>query len=105
MTTSRSVVGETKIRATISASGFSSLTIPVTLVASSGDNQLTIAPSPTRPASLSIPSRRAAMTMGTGSGSSTPSLKPRTEKVSYSSVTFSPANAALRNATVSRTRA
>ena len=75
-----------------------------TVATSSADSQLRMAPSPSPPASRSMPSRKAATRIGTGSGGTTPSLKPRTENVSYSSVTFSPVRAWRRKRTMSRVR-
>ena len=81
----------------------------VTLVVSSTDSQLTTAPSASRPANRSMPSRKAATTMG-GAPSGIPpgalaSRNPATSKLSYDRVTFSPVNASRKNRTVSRTRA
>ena len=63
-----------------------------------------MAPSPSRPASFSIPSRRAAIRIGTGCSGRTPSLKLRTLNDGVSIVTFSPASAARRNRTMSLVR-
>ena len=86
-TVSVSSLGATKMRATISFSVPSALgpnwrTTGATCDTSSADSQLMMAPSPSRPASRSMPSRSAATRIGTGSGGTTPSLKPLTENVS-----------------------
>ena len=81
-----------------------SCTMGATVATSSADSQLMMAPSPSRPARRSMPSRSAATRIGTGSGGTTPSLKPLTENVSYSWVTFSPASAWRRKRTMSRVR-
>ena len=62
-----------------------SCTMGATVATSSADSQLMMAPSPSRPASRSMPSRSAATRIGTGCSGTTPSLKPLTENVSYSS--------------------
>src|SRR6478735_9917760 len=99
-TVSRSVVGSTKMRA---ATSLPSPTMGATVFTSSAESQLTIAPSAARPASRNIPSRNAATRIGGGSARRMPSRKPFTVNVSYSAVTFSPASAARRKRTVSRT--
>jgi hypothetical protein len=105
-TVEASSLGATKMRATTSLGSPppACCTIGATVVTSSADSQLMIAPSPSRPARRSIPSRRAATSSGTGSSGFTPSRNPRTEKVSYSSDTLPPASAARRNRTMSRVR-
>ena len=101
---SASSVGATKIRATTSFASPSpaACTMGATVETSSAESQLMMAPSPSRPASFSIPSRSAAMRIGTGCSGRTPSLKPFTVKESVSIETFSPASAARRNRTMSR---
>ena len=79
-------------------------TIGATVFTSSAPSQLMMAPSPSRPASFSIPSRSAAMRIGTGCSGRTPSLKLRTLNDGVSIVTFSPASAARRNCTMSLVR-
>ena len=54
-----------------------------TLVTSSADSQLMIAPSPSRPASRSIPSRNAATRIGGCTSGTRPRRKPCTSNVSY----------------------
>src|SRR3954463_3696153 len=103
-TVSASSDGQQKMRATTS---LPSPTYGTTVFTSSADSQLMMAPSPSRPASFNMPGRSAATSTGgagTPSGNGRPSLKPLTLNVSYSSVTFSPESAALRNRTVSRVR-
>ena len=76
--------GATNRRATISLSAPWAVTIGATFATSSAESQLTMAPSPSRPARFNIPSRSAATRIGTGcSGTApAPSRKPFTEKVS-----------------------
>ena len=71
--------GQTKMRATISLPGPTSGTTRLT---SSADSQLMMAPSPSRPASRSMPGRRAATRIGGTWSSLRPRRKPRTRKVS-----------------------
>ena len=68
-----------------------------------GASQLMIAPSASRPARRSIPSRRAATRIGGDCSGRTPRRKPRTSKVSYVADTFSPDSASRRKRTTSRT--
>ncbi len=67
-TTSAFSLGQTKMRATISRSAppAASSTTSATVRTSSGDNQLMIAPSASRPARRSMPSRSAATRIGGG---------------------------------------
>ena len=71
---------------------------------SSGESQLRITPSPTWPATFSMPSRRAAMWIGTGCAGTVVRRKPSTLTVSPLNTTRPPARAARRNWAVSRTR-
>ena len=59
-----------------------SFTTPATVVTSVGDNQLMIAPSASRPARRSMPSRNAATRIGGVCSGRTPSRKPCTSNVS-----------------------
>src|SRR3990167_446105 len=72
---------------------------------SSGESQLRIAPSPTSPATRSMPGRSAATWIGTGAATGRLSRKPSTANVSPRNTTRSPASARRRNSAISRTRA
>ena len=63
-----------------------------------------MAPSPTSPATRSMPGRRAATWIGTGPATGRLRRKPSTESVRPENVTRSPASAARRTWTISRTR-
>ena len=78
-------------------------TTAATLDTSDGDNQLMMAPSLSRPASLNMPSRNAATRILGFCSGRTPNLNPFTSKVSYFLTTFSPDNASFRKRTTSRT--
>ncbi len=71
---------------------------------SSAESQLMMAPSPTSPATRSMPGRRAATWIGTGPATGRLRRKPSTESVRPENVTRSPASAARRTWTISRTR-
>ena len=103
---SASSVGATKMRATTSFSAPppASCTIGATVDTSSADSQLMMAPSPSRPASFSIPSRSAATRIGGTASGRTPRRNPFTLNDGVSIVTFSPENAARRNAITSLVR-
>ena len=79
-------------------------TTPTERGTSSGESQLRMTPSPTWPATFSIPSRSAATWMGTGSFGTRVSRNPSTVKVSPLKTTRSPASADRRNCAISRTR-
>ncbi len=76
-------------------------TIGATVETSSAESQLMMAPSPSRPASFSIPSRSAATSTGGTTSGRTPRRNPFTSNDGVSIVTFSPENAARRNAITS----
>ena len=77
-------LGQTKIRATISRSAppAASCTTPTTVGTSVAANQLMIAPSASRPARRSMPSRSAATRIGGACSGRMPRRKPWTSKVS-----------------------
>ena len=104
-TTSALSLGQQNTRQTTSfgVPPAASFTTPTTLVTSSGDNQLMIAPSPSRAARRSMPSRRAATRIGGACSGRTPRRKPLTSNVSYCLATFSPLSASRRKRTTSRT--
>jgi hypothetical protein len=82
-TVSVSVDGHTKMRATTSLPPPpASWTMGATRPTSSADNQLMMAPSDSRPASFSIPSRSAATMIPGGWAGTRPSLNPLIENVS-----------------------
>ena len=109
MTVSRSVVGATKILATTSrvtspgAAPPAACTIGATVATSSAESQLMIAPSPSRPARRSMPSRSAAIRMRGCCSGRMPSRKPLISERPKVPDIFSPAIAPRMKRTMSRT--
>ena len=81
-----------------------SFATPTTFGTSPGASQLIMTPSAFAPASASILSRSAPTKIGGGCAGRRESRKPFTRTDSPSTATFSPANACLRNSSVSRIR-
>ena len=81
LTVSVSVDGTTKMRATTSLSSPWAVTMGATVATSSADSQLMMAPSPSRPARFSMPSRSAATRIGTSPTTGVPRRKPDTANV------------------------
>jgi hypothetical protein len=86
------------------AAAAASRTTATTRGTSSAESQLRMTPSPTSPATRSIPGRSAATWIGTGAAGGRPSLKPSTFRVLPWKTTRSPARMARRTVTISRTR-